>query len=163
MVLIAPDSTPVPDHADPASWRSSVAHGGSPGGSDTASFTGDPAADDDHDGICAYREFAQGTSDASSASRTTPRMVVEPIQVGQSTADHLVFEFQLNLAADEVQFIIESCPDLLSWADAAGDFVLLSTANNGDGTALARYRSVNPFELTALPRCFYRLAVSPRP
>ncbi|MDA7882345.1 lamin tail domain-containing protein, partial [Akkermansiaceae bacterium] len=43
LVLIAPGDRP--DHADPYSWRPSVAFGGSPGTSDATMFTGDPDVD----------------------------------------------------------------------------------------------------------------------
>ena len=47
---------------DPASWRSSVSHGGSAGTTDTVRFAGDPDADSDLDGINALLEHAYGTA-----------------------------------------------------------------------------------------------------
>jgi len=40
IVLICPDANP--GHTDPSNWRSSSAPGGTPGGSDSTTFTGDP-------------------------------------------------------------------------------------------------------------------------
>ncbi|NIP93863.1 MAG: hypothetical protein GWO24_10575, partial [Akkermansiaceae bacterium] len=61
LTLIAPQTRP--DHTDPAHWRSSLEPGGSPAATDASAFSGDPFADDDHDGHFALMEYALGTSD----------------------------------------------------------------------------------------------------
>ena len=72
--------------------------------------------------------------------------------------DYLIIEFQINLAAIGVEYQLQSCSDLLGWVDAAG-LEMVSTTNNGDGTATVRYRSLAPFGSSA-ERGFFRLRVS---
>ena len=72
LVLIAPTSSP--DHSDPNSWRASTQIGGNPGGTDAATFTGDPEADNDSDGLSAFLEFAFGSfaGDAGNSPESFP-------------------------------------------------------------------------------------------
>lgn len=60
LVLIAPGLNP--DHADPLNWRSSLAAGGQPGGSDAIPPPGDPSGDSDGDGLSNLLEYATGGS-----------------------------------------------------------------------------------------------------
>ena len=148
-----------PDHNHPFSWRSSVGTDGTPGGDDSVPFTGDPLEDDDEDGQTAFFEYAAGTSDSDSSSYSLPELSVGPVDVGGVIGNYLILEFKVNLAAVGVDYQLQSCGDLLTWADASGDFVIVSTTNNGDGTATVRYRSATPFD-PAIGREFYRLMVS---
>jgi hypothetical protein len=63
LVLVAPDTNP--DHDLAANWRASTEAGGNPGTTDAVEFTGDPEADEDHDGLAALAEHAFGSSDHS--------------------------------------------------------------------------------------------------
>ena len=51
-----------------------------------------------------------------------------------------------------------SSGDLVGWSDVP-DFTMVSTTNNGDGTATVRYRSNSPFDPDDV-RAFFRLMVS---
>ncbi|MGI9239658.1 MAG: CotH kinase family protein, partial [Verrucomicrobiales bacterium] len=157
LVLVDPMSSP--DHSDPLSWRSSVAIHGSPGQSDSVAFAGDPGEDADGDGLNAFYEYATGSSDGDGTSFSLPAITVAATDVGGVIADYLIYEFEINLAAEGVDYELQSGDDLLAWSDATAGFVLVSTTNHGDGTATVRYRSEATFP-TASPRTFYRLKVS---
>ena len=116
-------------------------------------------ADGDGDDQVAFYEYAAGTFDNDSSSQSFPTAGVEPVDVGGVIDGYLILEFQVNLAAEGVTREIQSSTDLLGWLQADADFVRLSTANNGDGTATVRYRSVSPFDPSAT-REFFRIQVS---
>lgn len=155
LVLIDPTSSP--DHSDPFSWRSSVQPEGSPSGSDGTTFSGDPDADVDGDGMSAFLEYVLGSigGDAQVSPESFP------------TADTIVFDgnnyltitYRRNLAADDVVIEIQTSNDLDSWSTLGTTFV--SASNNGDGTETTIHRSLTP--LGSIPREFIRLNLSSRP
>ena len=155
LVLIAPASNP--DHADPSSWRSSVAAGGSPGGSDAVDFgAGDPDADFDGDGASAWIEHALGTSDGDAGDQASPSAGVGSDGLGSFQ----ILTFTRNLAADDVLYEVEISSDLSDWRSGAGEVEFLSSTNNGDGTTTEIYRAV---ELVgAHASSFMRLRVTQR-
>ena len=157
--LVLKDPPSNPDHSDPFSWRSSVAIGGSPGGTDSIPFSGDPDDDGDADGLSAFYEYATGTSDGDGSQFALPVLSIGAVDVGGTIDDYLLFEFTINLAAEGVDYEVQKSTDLSAWSDAGGDLVLRSTSNNGDGTATVRYRSSAAFDGAEL-RAFYRLSVS---
>ena len=115
---------------DPASWRPSVASGGSPGTRDSMDFAGgEPGADDDRDGLTALIEHAHGTSDAIPDA---------PESLFRLAADG-VLSLQRNLAADDVLWSFEQSADLEIWTPSGTDLVFLGSTDNGDGTAQLRF------------------------
>jgi hypothetical protein len=105
MTLIDPATHP--DISQPANWRASSLLNGSPGSSDAAVFTGDPAADADHDGLSARLEYALGTSendgsDGANALRWDP-------SAGMAVLDR-------SLTADDAVPVLESSNDLSAWS-----------------------------------------------
>jgi hypothetical protein len=156
--LIGPGSNP--DHSDPASWRSSAAAGGSPGGEDATSFDSwaagfgllpdDPDLDSDHDGLGLFREYAQGgRPDAALPGEGLFDIAIEELVVDQLTARYVVLSLARNLAADDVEFRIERNVGSLTgqWQDATQEFVLHSDQPLEAGSALLRYRSPLPSDL----------------
>ncbi len=119
--------------SDPASWRSSVATGGSPSAEDSVPFTGDPEADLDLDGITALLEHAYGTSDA------VPNFGEDFFTINLDGTLNL--SLQENLAADDIEWIFEHSSDLLTWQAAADQLIFISTTDNGDGTARLQFSS----------------------
>ncbi|MDG2125503.1 MAG: lamin tail domain-containing protein, partial [Verrucomicrobiales bacterium] len=117
LVLDLPNTNP--DHSLAKNWRSSVAPGGSPGTTDTLTFTGDPNADPDQNGLTALLEFATADHDTTS------------IDAG------LVFSFRRNLAAANVRYTVERSTDLITWH---ADTTFVDETNHTDGTATLRYR-----------------------
>ncbi|MGI9241269.1 MAG: lamin tail domain-containing protein, partial [Verrucomicrobiales bacterium] len=155
LTLIDPGSNP--DHKDPASWRSSVAPGGSPGGEDFSSFDtwaagfglqpDDPDLDIDRDGIALLREYAQGgRPDAALPGEGQFDVNIEKLVVDQVAAHYLILSIARNLAADDVDFRIERNSSSLTgqWQDITEEFVLHSDQPLAAGTALLRYRSPLP-------------------
>lgn len=100
LTLIAPGEAT--DLSDPASWRSSSFPGGTPGATDSTTFSGDPAADDNGNGIFNLVEYAVGG-----------RIETDFTAVGEET--FLTLEYDQNLGSDDVVVIIESSSDLISW------------------------------------------------
>jgi hypothetical protein len=151
LVLINPESSP--DHSLPSNWRSSTTAGGNPGTSDASTFSGDPRADDDGDGFDALLEYALGSDDLVAGDSTLPT-----VSVTAGTEQFLTLSFQRNLAADDLSYEIEVATDLTSWSAAT---TLVSSTNNGDGTANVVYRSNHPS--SAQVREFIRLRVTLNP
>ncbi len=148
LTLIAPDSDP--NHNLAASWRASVAGGGSPGTSDSVPFVGDPNVDGDGDGFTAFVEHAFGTSDAVSSSG--PSMITD-------ASRHALLNFPRNLAADDVIYELQISPDLQTWTPVATEYAFESETALGDGTSTVVWRSAVPF---AGLRQFLRLQVQAR-
>ncbi len=156
LVLNAPLTNP--DHSDPASWRSSVAINGSPGGDDSQPFVGNPNDDADGDGFNAFLEYAMATSDNSSSSIPSLQLSPEPIA---DQEDFLGVSFTINLAAVGLQYRLQASGNLSDWADA-GEMIPTATTNNGDGTATMRFVSTGP--VSGLPEDrFFRIRVTGQP
>ena len=161
LVLIAPDSAP--DHADPLSWRPSLAIAGTPGASDATTFVGDPNADADNDGSTAFLEYFLGSSDAVGNSDGLPAITRGFFDDGTGTVrQYPTFSFQINLAADDVTYEIQRSTslDTGTWTSAPA-VAYVSMTDNGDGTATLVWRSTTP--ISDLPREFFRLLVQERP
>jgi hypothetical protein len=145
-----------PDHALPSSWRSSVSPNGTPGGDDSAPFTGNPTDDLAHDGYNVFLEYAMGTSDGSNSS--IPNLQLGNETVAGGTENHLTILFRINLAAVGLSYVLQASDDLSAWDTVAGMTHLWIT-NNGDGTATLKYQSTAPSN--GLPeKNFYRIQVS---
>ncbi len=161
LVLIAPQTAP--DFADPLSWRPSIVIGGTPGGNDETTFSGDPDADEDNDGSSAFLEYFLGTSDSIPSSNGLPRVGSEFFDDGAGIIrSYPTFTFQINLAAADVTYVVQRSTDLTAgnWTSASA-VSFVSTIDNGDGTARVVWRSTTSFP--DLPREFLRLLVQRRP
>jgi len=153
------DSDKNPDHSDPSNWTASSNIGGSPGQADGEGFNGNPEVDQDGDGLNAFLEYAFGTNDSDSKSRVLPSIRLNDLNVNNESAQYLVFEFQKNTNAGGISYQIQVSGDLSTWSEASGEFTILSSQDNGDGTESVIYRSKNKFEENSNPR-FYRLNVA---
>ena len=109
------------DH--PGAWRLSAEPDGSPGSPDSTTFSGDPAADRDNDGLLALIEYVFGTSDddPSDAANTVEAML--------DAFGNLTISFPRNRAADDVLLEAEQSHDILNWSPA----VLLSSEASASG------------------------------
>ena len=143
LVLRSP-SIPIPDHATAGNWVASAHDGGAPGGAAAFGFLGEAEADEDGDGFDALTEFALGSSDAI-AGDAAGRISVEIRLASQSgsTGDHLELRLVRNLRAhNAVSIEPQLSNDLASWRETG--LVLISEAENGDGTSTLVYRSEDP-------------------
>ena len=147
LVLRRPETDP--DHTDPGNWRSSAAFGGSPGASAGLTFTGDPNADSDLDGIGDLVEHALASSSDSPGSRPSIGLVLG----SDAEADFVLFSFDTLAAADDVRVVPEISSDMETWSQ---DGVLVATANHGDGRKTVSYRFPLPGSST---RAFARVRV----
>jgi len=95
-------------------WRSSIAPGGNPGGSDAVIVPGNPLADADGDGSAAWVEAALGTSDNDGSSLPRGVVLIPGAQPGQFILGSGVLP-----NADHVIATIESSPDLITWTPVA--------------------------------------------
>ena len=164
LTLIDPGSNP--DHNDPASWRSSISQGGSPGGEDVNSFASwaagfglpsdDPNLDNDNDKIGLFREYAQGgRPDAALPGEGLIDLKIEEFVIDQSPSPYVILSVARNLAADDVEFRIEQNSGSLTgpWHNVTQQFVLHSHQPLPDGNALLQYR----IPLPATPEQYWRL------
>lgn len=142
-------TSPANDPNSPASWRPSVAVGGSPGATDVVLFTGDPGADTDGDGIPALLEHAFGTLDTAPDSIARLFSFARPAGV-------LTISLQHNLAADDIVWMIERSENLTSWTPAEGEWVFAGSTDNGDGTETRHF--INTEESTT--NRFWRMRAS---
>ena len=141
LTLIDPANSP--DLSDPFNWRSSSLPGGTPGGSDSTTFFGDPLADDNHNGVPNFVEYAAG-----------PQFTPGFITSGEKT--FLTLTFNQNLSADDVIATVESSSDLITWTPST---VRTSVIYNGDGTNTVSWQA--NANLTT-PQQFLRICITSR-
>ncbi len=132
--LVRTDFSPGGDLDDPHSWRPSVDHGGSPGGSDSQPYAGGSLLD---------YALAGG-----------PMIEHRGAKAGIS--------YRYNLAADQVALTLETAADLAAWEAAGGELAVVSRVNHGDGTETLRFETAGPVPFEGAPEMFVRLRVSLR-
>lgn len=116
LVLINPASNPNPDIA--TNWRPSTLPGGNPGGTDSATFSGDPNADLNSNGM-------PDLVDHALLGGSLPVLTV--------SGNTITFEFVANLSADDAGLSIEISTDLTTWNDGATLFSLTQSEYTGNG------------------------------
>ena len=140
LVLIAPDTNP--DHALPSNWRASAVSGGNPGSSDAKSFVGDPNADLDNNGVRDLVDHA---------------LLGDGLQILTFSGSTVGFEFNRDLAADDVVVGLQVSTDLSNWTNGSELFSALDPIYLGTGGQRIRYEAQSS-ELPA-ERFFIRLQV----
>lgn len=164
LVLIDPSGQPVPDHADPASWRASASVGGTPGGSGSSSYMDwrianglpnpETDSDPDKDGRDNLLEYFEGT-DPNAPDVSSGTIAIEPLDVGGVTSDYIVFRFTRNLTADDVAMIPQISNDLDQWLEGPANIVLHGRERVDDESEVIILRSTDP--AGSQPRKFGRL------
>jgi len=145
-----------PIHSLATNWRCSSLPGGNPGTSDARpTFTGDPLADLDNDGLDALLEHFLGTSD------TTPDDATDLLQLGTITTDdsqtYPTFQITYPIGSDDIVPIAQWSQDLQTWSTDPAQIIPITQTQNNNGTATRTYRSTSPI---TIPRQFFRLKVS---
>ena len=146
LVLVAPST--IPDHSSALNWRSSTNPGGSPGAGDSTTFSGDPEADDNGNGMPNLAEYAIGEE------------VTAGVTMIESTG-YLTLSFRRNLSADDVLVFIEYSSDLITWRDESAQFVTEREITGNDGTSRVTLRHNVPFS-PETPLGFHRLRIEKR-
>lgn len=154
-MLVAPKTNP--DHNLALNWRPSVEPGGTPGGSDSTVFSGDPAGDDDLNGVSNLMQYAMWSA---AGSTLLPAASAQSIAVDNVVAEYLSLTYQQNLAADDVLLELQVSNNLIDWNSGPGSLEFVSRTNNGDGTATLVYRSASPIDSAV--RQFVRLLAMQR-
>jgi hypothetical protein len=129
---------------DPYNWRGSLAVGGTPGGFDHTTFTGNATADSNGDGVNDLLQYAL----AGNTSVILPKATLE--------GGYLTFRFRRNTAADDVALVVERSLGLTPWTPVPDSLVYLGETLNPDGTTTETWRSAIPAS-AANPKEFFRL------
>lgn len=157
MVLI--DAATLPDYAVPQNWRASPAPGGTPGSSDTDSYTAWAArnsirgrpSDTDSSGIPNLLNYALGPMPGTNSRYSA---AVETLTVNSAAARYLVVRFRRNTLAEDVQIRPEYSTDLTHWSVMTDQAAL--PVNNADGTQSVAYRLPGPVSSSPI-RSFVRI------
>jgi len=147
LVLLNPESNP--DHNIPENWRLSAFGGGSPGTDDRSFFVGNSSDDLDGDGISALLEHLFGTNDQIPNSSQVNLV---------KTGNLLTLQFNRNLAAENLNFVVEFSHDLKNWSKTTPTFTTTGPYN-GSGTQL---ETLN-FTVDSLGKQFLRLKATRTP
>jgi hypothetical protein len=149
--LVLRNPASLPDPSLPQNWRASLAVRGNPGTSDALSYTAwksanavsNDDADDDHDGLSNFSEYAIGGSLTASSQSRLPVAALESITIATGPTTYQTITATRRAGADDVQFIAESSSALTAWSSAG--MVLVRSTMNADGTESLTWRSVQPW------------------
>ncbi|MEZ5323975.1 MAG: lamin tail domain-containing protein [Verrucomicrobiales bacterium] len=135
-------------NSDPSlvtNWQTAPVAGGSPGMTERqpfTGFTGDPAADQDGDGIQALIEYATGRSDEVSDLPDMPFTArVEMLDIDGIPQSYLTFSVVRDNTRQDVTLQAELSTDLSTWSS---DSVVLHSESIGDVHDNLLYRSSLP-------------------
>jgi hypothetical protein len=148
LTLIRPQTNP--DHSLPQSWRPSVLPGGSPGASDAVTFTGNPAADSNGDGLSDL--VAHALAGPGAASLELPSTTLTP--------GGLVWRIPLHSAAEDVQLHPEWSPDMQTWQPAESLFAPAQRSHGNAGQGWLDFTATPP---PTAGRWYLRVRVSQTP
>jgi hypothetical protein len=165
LVLVKPETNP--DEKLPENWRASAtANNGSPGATDSASYTAWKAlhsvsldtADADKDGVSNLLEYALQTLPNDTQSANLPTGGWAPFTVIGVPDNYLQLTFTRNPAADDITYHVKYTTDLSNWSQASTDCTRVSTTPNPDGTVTEVWRSAQP--VPNVLRAFMKLEVT---
>ncbi len=151
---------PTLEPANPGSWRSSVAAGGSPATSDSTSYaawkTGNGVTSDtldgDSDGLLPLAEYASGGSPTASDAARNPTTTIATLP-GPPPGNYVLFSFRWRRGADDVTPSVQQSSDFNTWSNAATGTWSIVAQN--DGTDLITIKTIPAFPVS--PPVFLRL------
>ncbi|MBB08334.1 MAG: hypothetical protein CMN03_08720 [Roseibacillus sp.] len=153
-----------PDHGDPGNWRISRFPEGTPGGDDTLEFEDwkerfdvlEEFGDGDKDGMVALLEFFLGGDPNVASAELLPEVGAGLFEGENGEARFLTLTFSREVAADELDYVVEFSSDLVNWEPGG---VLVSQTSNADrvGLVVETWRAGSP--LSEGGRLFARLRV----
>jgi len=152
--LVLIDAASNRDHSDSSNWTASLNFGGSPGAAEPAGVPYDTWAagfnllggaldDDDGDRIINFFEFLYGSSPVDRSDAPVAIASISEIVVGGSSDNYLTLTFKASAHADGV-LTVEVSSDLANWSGDPTLTELVSSIDNGDGTATVTVRVVAP-------------------
>lgn len=145
---------PQPTYDDPSQWRVSLLPGGTPGGSDSSAFSGDPTADVNANGQADLLDYLLGANLADPVNGLA--LSVEFGEVQEALAQHFVVTLPFSVGADDASVIFETSSDPGGpWKP--GDLTLIRQERTAEGHVRESYR-LDP-ALGAEP-AFVRLSVA---
>ncbi len=173
--LVLIDSAANPDHADAAHWRASHTPLGTPGADDGdphPPLTGYAAwklahgglpddADPDGDGLDFLTEYALGGSPTAPDHDKLPIAALQSLAIAGQTADYLTFTFTHPTAATDLDYLVETTPDLTAATWTAEATTEVSRTDHDNGATTRVLRSLAP--VADSPRLFIRLRFHLRP
>ena len=150
---------------DPSSWVASRNQGGSPGEAEAETITydewalqnavqGGPGDDDDGDNVSNYLEYYFGSRPDLATDAPFADAKIQIIE----GANYLTLSFPRNLLAGG-SFEVQHSSDLHTWMTDSAMFEVISTLNNGNGTAKVTVRYLRPVDDGA-KKVFLRLSVN---
>ena len=132
---------------------------GTPGFSDEITFTGNPTADDNANGLSNLLDHALGNT--LTGTEAYPVITTATANDGNGLQDFLAISYRANLADPSLTFLVEVSPDLVNWADGPIFTDEVERVDQGDGTANFVIRSLT--SVADLENQFIRLKVVQTP
>ena len=159
--LVLKDSQSNPNPSESSNWTVSLEAGGSPGEKDGTAllFSGNPGLDSDGDGLTDLFEFATGSNPLDPASAHFPTATITSFAVDGAVKDYIALNFRRQLAAQGIEFEIDSSRDLQTWTSPATELVHAGSKNNNDGTVTETYRSTAALAGGGPSSLFIRLSI----
>ena len=140
-----------PDHNDPESWRISRYSAGSPGSGDDIDYDSwreqyniaDDLGDEDGDGIVSLLEFFLGGDPHVGSQHLLPVADTRPVESGGEDVDFLTLTFSREIAADQINYVVEFSSDLVTWVEGSS-LLRQDPSGNDDGLLIETWRSNSP-------------------
>ena len=164
LVLRGVDGDSSPDHNDPDNWRISRYSAGSPGSGDDISYeawknrydVSDDLEDEDGDGIVSLLEFFLGGDPTATSRNLLPVAGAHHVETEDGGLNFLTLTFAREIAADQINHVVEFSSDLVTWVQGAS-LLHQNPTGNDDGLITETWRSPSP--VTEEARLFARLRV----
>ncbi|MCH2064721.1 MAG: CotH kinase family protein [Roseibacillus sp.] len=151
LVLRGVDEFLSPDHNDPSNWRISRFPGGTPGGDDSLDYAAwkegyevsEDFGDGDNDGMVTMLEFFLGGDPNVASEELLPKAGAGTFMMEDGEELFLTLTFTREVAADELNYVVEFSSDLVTWT---GEGVLVSQlpSENNDGLVTETWRAGAP-------------------